>query len=54
MKQTKKKQYEAPRQTVVEFKSELGFAQTGGVTATRTGYGNNDGQGNGNNNQEWF
>ena len=54
MEHPKKKQYEAPRQTVVEFKSEQGFAISNGVTATRSGYGDNDGQGNGNNNQEWF
>ncbi len=55
MEHPKKKQYEAPRQTVVEFKAELGFATSGSVTATRGSYGNNDGQGNGgNNNQEWF
>ena len=55
MEHPKKKQYEAPRQTVVEFKTEQGFAISNGVTATRGSYGNNDGQGNGgNNNQEWF
>jgi len=54
MEHPKKKQYEAPRHTVVEFKTELGFAISNGVTATRGSYGNNDGQGNGNNNQEWF
>lgn len=56
MDHPKKKQYEAPRQTVVEFKTELGFATSvDDMTATRNGYGNNDGQGDGgNNSQSWF
>lgn len=55
MKQEKKRPYETPAMTVVEFKTELGFASSGSVTATRGSYGNNDGQGaGGNNNQQWF
>lgn len=56
MEQENKKQYESPHLTVVEFKTEQGFATSGtasGVTGTRRSYGNDDGQG-GSNNQEWF
>ena len=55
MEKENKKQYESPHLTVVEFKTEQGFAASGSVTATRSGYGSNDGQGEGgNNNQSWF
>lgn len=55
MNQEKKRPYEPPAMTVVEFKTELGFATSGSVTATRGSYGNNDGQGDGgNNSQSWF
>lgn len=54
MEKTNKKQYEAPHLTVVEFKTEQGFAASG-VTATRSSYGDNDGSGiEDNNNQSWF
>lgn len=54
MEKENKKQYEAPHLTVVEFKTEQGFAGSG-LTATRSSYGNDDGQGEGgNNNQSWF
>ena len=54
MEQENKKKYESPHLTVVEFKTEMGFAASGGgVTATRSSYGDNDGQG-GNNSQSWF
>ncbi len=55
MEQENKKQYESPHLTVVEFKTEQGFATSGsgGVTATRSSYGSNDGQGE-DNNQKWF
>ncbi len=54
MKKENKKQYEAPQLTVVEFKTEQGFAASG-VTATRSSYGNDDGSGiDDNNNQSWF
>ncbi len=55
MNQEKKRPYETPAMTVVEFKSEQGFAISGSMTATRGSYGNNDGQGDGgNNSQSWF
>lgn len=57
MEQANKKKYESPHLTVVEFKTEMGFAASGGggLTATRRSYGYNDGQGDGgNNNQSWF
>lgn len=55
MEQANKKKYESPHLTVVEFKTEQGFAASGGVTATRRSYGYNDGQSaSGNNDQEWF
>lgn len=55
MEQANKKKYESPHLTVVEFKTEMGFAASGGgsLTATRRSYGYNDGQGD-DNNQEWF
>lgn len=53
MEQANKKKYESPHLTVVEFKTEMGFAASGGVTATRRSYGDNDGQGE-DNNQKWF
>ncbi|MBQ3788337.1 MAG: hypothetical protein II849_06025 [Bacteroidales bacterium] len=53
MEKEQKRHYEAPQLTVVEFKTEMGFAASGGLTATRRSYGDNDGQGV-DNNQEWF
>lgn len=58
MEQANKKKYESPHLTVVEFKTEMGFAASGGVTAasgsvtaTRRGY---DNDGSSSNNQSWF
>lgn len=57
MKEQKKKDYEVPSLTVVDFKTERGYAFSSIGDATRESYGNNDGQGEGgtsNNNQSWF
>lgn len=51
MEQANKRKYESPHLTVVEFKTEMGFAASGSVTATRRSY---DNDGSSSDNQEWF
>ena len=52
----KKKEYEVPALTVVTFKTELGYASSGMVGATRGGYTNDgdDANDQSGNNQSWF
>lgn len=56
MKEQKKKNYEVPSLTVVDFKTERGYALSGiGATRESYSYSDNGNSSDGSNsNQEWF